>query len=476
MQSEQPAPAVTAMTGRTRTYVALLAAAAFFMEMLDATIIVTALPTMATSFNSTALDLNITILAYTMAVGVFMPVSGWTASRFGTRRVFLLAVAVFTIASALCAASTSLPLFTAARALQGSAGAFMIAVGRLAVLGDARKSEVIGLVAIMTWPALLAPILAPPLGGLIVSIASWRWIFLINLPLGLLAIVFGMRLLPLGERGSHRPFDARGAILLSVASATLIIGVERLAQADDHLVPTLLLFATCVASSFFALRHIGQTSHPLFRLDAMRHRSFAVSIWSGSVYRVVLSAIPFMLPLMFQLCFGMSALEAGGLVMAIFLGNAAMKPFTTRLLMLFGFRTVFVATGLIIAATVYACALFRPGVPYWMIAPILFVSGLARSMQFTAFNTVTFAEVEPTEMADANTFSSVVQQITLSLGIAVSACAIRLSAHLSGTPPESLESFQWAFAMLGLAASLEIVRLARLPRDIGQSLRVASAR
>lgn len=461
------------MTDRQRVQIAFLAAAAFFMENLDATIIVTALPAMSRSFARAPIDLNIAVLAYTLAVGVSLPVGGWLSARFGSRRVFLSALVLFTVASAMCGLSRSLEEFVLSRILQGVGGAMMIPVSRLAVFKGAPKSDFIRLMAILTWPGLLAPVIGPPLGGLISTVTSWRWIFYLNLPLGMLALLAAWLLLPRQVDAEPRPFDWAGALLFGLASASLMVGVERLGMSGAGLATTATCIAVSVGTGWAALRHLNRTSDPLFRLTALRHRSFLTNATSGSVFRIVLNALPFMLPLLLQLNMGLNAFEAGSLLMVIFIGNLGMKPFTTRLLRRFGFRRVLLVNGAAIAAVVLACASFSPSAPLALVVPVLFVSGLCRSMQFTSFNTVAFADIEPDEMNDANTLNSVIVQITASLGVAAGSCLLHLSALLLSAEASALVSFRCAFAALALIAACECIRVARLPRDIGRILGTA---
>src|SRR5690606_29541520 len=311
---------------------ALLVAGAFFMEFLDGTVIATALPDMAKSFGDQAVDLNIGISAYLITLAVLIPASGWIADRFSARKVFALALAIFTLASVFCGLSTTLDQFVAMRVLQGMGGALMVPVGRLAVLRTTPKHQLITAIATLTWPALVAPIIGPPLGGFITSFASWRWIFFINVPLGLIAIALALRIIPDIHETERRPFDMRGFLSTAIAMVSLVYAMESLGaqQPQGGLTAAMLLLGA--GTLFYALRHFRRARWPMIRLDAMQVPTFRVTMYGGSLFRASISAVPFLLPLMFQVGFGMDAFHAGLLVLAVFVGNLTIKPATTPLI------------------------------------------------------------------------------------------------------------------------------------------------
>ncbi|CAI0751218.1 MULTISPECIES: MFS transporter [Serratia] len=451
----------------------LLVAGAMFMENLDGTVIVTAMPQMAASFGVQPVDMNIGITAYILALTVFIPASGWIANRFGARTVFSVAVAIFTLASVLCALSPSLPLFTAARILQGIAGALMVPVGRLIVLRNAAKQDLIKAIATITWPALVAPILGPPVGGFITTYASWHWIFILNVPLGVVALILAGRLIPRETAQQSAPFDIPGFVLTGVACFGLMFGLDLISHPQlSWLVPVLCVGGS-LALGLLAVRHAKRSPHPLVELWAMRIKSYAVTIWGGTLFRIAIGAVPFLLPLMFQLAFGLNAFDAGLLVLAVFAGNLAMKPFTSAVLFRFPFRTILVGNGLLNAATIFACALLTPQTPTWLILALLFVSGLTRSMQFTALNTLAFSEVPQPRMNGANTLFNMAQQLGGGLSIAIGALALRLAEMLfpgrSAAVP--LADFQLAFVAIGVVALLAVVDSFTLNRDAGSEIR-----
>jgi len=456
------------------TAVALLVAGAFFMENLDGTVIVTAVPQMAASFHVHPLDLNIGISAYLLTLAVLIPASGWLADRFGTRPVFAAAIAIFTGASVLCALCTSLTAFTLARVLQGTGGAMMVPVGRLAVLRYTRKHELIGAIATITWPGLAAPILGPPLGGFITTYASWHWIFLLNVPLGLAAFILAFRLIPPDTPEPALPFDAIGFVLTGAACCSLIYGLELVSREQaPRMLAGLLLLGAALAGAAAAV-HARRRPHPLLDFRALAIRSYASTIWGGSLFRMTVNAIPFLLPLLFQLGFGLNAFASGLLVLAVFAGNLAMKPMTTPILRRFPFRTTLLVNGSLNGLIILGCALLGPATPVPVIAALLFASGLTRSMQFTALNTLAFADVPEGWMSGANTLFNMVQQMAMAMGIALGAVALRvgglmLGPSAPGTLP--LAQFRIAFILVGAIALLEVADLVGLARTAGDRVR-----
>jgi EmrB/QacA subfamily drug resistance transporter len=459
--------------------VAFLVAGAIFMENLDGTVIVTALPQMAKSFHVQPLDLNIGVSAYLLTLAALIPVSGWIADRFGIRSVFAAAIVIFTAASILCGLCQSLTSFTLARILQGVGGAMMVPVGRLAVLRTTEKHELISAIATITWPGLAAPILGPPLGGFISTYATWHWIFFLNGPLGIAALLVALRLLPRGREQGARPFDGIGFILTGAACFALIYGLELVSreQASRIFVGAVLLCTAGIwlVATFHARRH----SHPLLDLRALKIRSYAVTIWGGSLFRIAISSIPFLLPLLFQIGFGLNAFTSGLLVLSVFAGNMVMKPCTTPILRRFPFRTTLIVNGCANAIVIFACALLIPSTPVSLIVALLFASGLTRSMQYSALNTLAFAEVPESWMTVANTLFNMTQQLSMAMGIAMGAVALRIAGlwgprTASGTIP--VGHFHTAFLIVGAIALMATLDVVRLDPSAGDSVRQPKAR
>ena len=452
--------------------VALLVAAAFFMENLDGTIVVTATQRMAHSFGVAPVALNVTITAYLLTLGVLIPVSGWVADRFGGRAIFAAAIVVFTVASALCATSTNLPELTAMRVLQGIGGAMMVPVGRLVVLQATAKSDLITAIAYLTWPALAAPIVAPAVGGALTVYLSWRWIFLVNLPLGAAALVVAVRIVPDVRTRQRRALDWRGFLLSGLGVALVVGALETVTDgsASWGWIVAGLVVGTGVL--VVAVGHLRRAPHPLVDLGVFGVPTFRVTLIGGSCFRMAIGAAPFLLPLLFQEVFGWNAFQAGLMVLPVFVGNMAVKPATTALLRRFGFRRVLIASDVLAAVTLAGCALFTTRTPMVLMVIDLLASGVFRSVGFTAYNTIVFADVAPPEMNNANTLASAVQQVTMGLGVAVGALALHAGAPVAallgagggGAP------FVVAFLLIALLPLAAVVESASLQRHAGAAL------
>lgn len=452
---------------------ALLVAGAFFMEFLDGTVIATALPDMAKSFGVQAVDLNIGISAYLITLAVLIPASGWIADRFGARKVFALALAIFTLASVLCGLATSLEQFVAMRVLQGMGGALMVPVGRLAVLRTTPKHQLITAIATLTWPALVAPIIGPPLGGFITSYADWRWIFFINVPLGLIAIALALRIIPDIREETRRPFDAPGFIATAIAMVSLVYAMESMGAQEIDPLAIVALLATGVVTLVWALRHFTRARWPMIRLDAMQVPTFRVTMYGGSLFRASISAVPFLLPLLFQVGFGMDAFHSGLLVLAVFVGNLTIKPATTPLIRGLGFKKLLLINGTLNVLALLACAFLTPDTPVWLIMLILYLGGVFRSIQFTAISTLAFADVPSPQMSYANTLFSTATQLAVGLGITLGAIGIRIGELLSGALGMSALpgiSFRLAFVVIALICLAGMFDTLRLTREAGSAV------
>ncbi|GAA2111405.1 MFS transporter [Microlunatus panaciterrae] len=437
---------------------ALLVAITFFMEILDGTIIATAAPAMAVHLQVAPVDINIAMTAYLITIAVGIPVSGWLTDKLGGRRIFMVAVALFTVASVLCALSTSLPMLCVMRVLQGLGGAMMVPVGRLVVLRATAKRDLLDAIAYLTWPALIAPVVAPAVGGWLVTYASWHWIFLINIPLGLAALVAAWRLVPALRTEQVPALDWLGFVLCGTALAALLLGIEGLG--GHGWLPAIGLIMLAVALGFGTVLRMRGAAYPLLDFAALRVRTFRVSNGSGMVYRLVINAAPFVLPLMFQVGFGWSAVDAGFMVLMLFAGNVLIKPATSPLIRRFGFRTVIVGSALGGAVMFALCALLQPGTPAVLIAAVLFLSGVFRSIGFSGYNSLQFADISDAQMAGANTLSSTVGQVAAALGVAFGALSLRLGDGLLSSVAPNLgpvASYQFAFAAMAVAMVYPVV-------------------
>ncbi|WP_201519501.1 MFS transporter [Klebsiella pneumoniae] len=465
--------AISSRDERAFSAPALLVAGAFFMEFLDGTVIATALPDMARDFGVTAVELNIGISAYLITLAVLIPASGWIADRFGARAIFTLALAIFTLASVFCGLSTEVHIFVAMRILQGVGGALMVPVGRLAVLRTTPKHQLIKAIATLTWPALVAPIIGPPLGGFITRYASWHWIFFINVPLGLAAIILSLRIIPDIRETERRSFDLSGFITTSVAMVSLVTAMERLGDRQPQIWPTLALAALGFGCLLYSIRHFRRAAAPMVRLDALQVPTFRVTMYGGSLFRASISAVPFLLPLLFQVGFGMDPFHSGLLVLAVFVGNLTIKPATTPLIRWLGFRRLLLINGALNVCSLLACALLTPQTPVWAIMLILYLGGVFRSIQFTGVSTLAFADVPAAQMSDANTLFSTVSQLAVGLGITLGAIGIRLGeqvgdwlhlTELSGI------SFRLSFVFIALICLVGMIDSLHLAKTAGSSV------
>ncbi|MFJ5981129.1 MFS transporter [Enterobacter cancerogenus] len=464
---------ITGKANRGLSPAALLVAGAFFMEFLDGTVIATALPDMAKSFGVQAVDLNIGISAYLITLAVLIPASGWIADRFGARKVFALALAIFTLASVFCGLSTTVDAFVAMRVLQGMGGALMVPVGRLAVLRTTPKHQLIAAIATLTWPALVAPIIGPPLGGFITHFADWRWIFFINVPLGIAAILLALRIIPNLRDESRRPFDTPGFIATTVAMVSQVYAMEQMGGEHVRMGLTVCLFIVGGVALGVALRHFRRAAWPMIRLDAMQVATFRVTMYGGSLFRASISAVPFLLPLMFQVGFGMDAFHAGLLVLAVFVGNLTIKPATTPLIRGLGFKRLLLINGALNVLALLACAFITPTTPVWLIMLILYLGGVFRSIQFTAVSTLAFADVPSAQMSYANTLFSTATQLAVGLGITLGAIGIRLGEKIGdafGLAAVPGISFRLAFVVIAVICLAGMFDTLRLAKDAGSAV------
>jgi EmrB/QacA subfamily drug resistance transporter len=455
---------------RSPLYVTTLIAGAFFMENLDGTIIATALPQMARSFHVSAVSLNIGMTAYLLTLAVFIPISGWVADRFGARSVFAAAIATFTIASLLCGAAHTLTEFTLMRILQGIGGAMMVPVGRLIVLRTTPKDKLTLALAYITWPGLTALVVGPPLGGFITTYASWHWIFFLNLPLGIIALILTLLWVENVRSGEKHAFDWRTFFLAGFASAGAVYGMEKLgSEGVPWQLPGVVL-ALSVLSGVAAI--IAAQSHPatsLIDLESMKLKTYSLSVYGASAFRLAVSVLPFLLPLMFQIAFGLNAFQSGLYLLALFAGDLSMKAFVIQALRRFGFRRLLIVNGTVTAISMALCALLSPATATVIVVAILFFHGAFRSMQFTCMTTLAYTEIPPSRMSRANGFLSAVMQLSMGMGVAVGAITLRLVAHARGhsaaTP--QLRDFHLAILFMAFIALGPVFDSLGLPADAG---------
>ncbi|WP_077035718.1 MFS transporter [Pelomonas sp. KK5] len=452
--------------------IAWIVGAAFFMETLDSMIIATALPAMARSFGTTPLQMSQGITAYLVAMAAFAPAAGWSAERFGARRMFVGAIAAFTGASVLCGLAPSPATFFAARALQGAAAALMSPVGRFVVLRETPKQRLIEAIGTITWPGLIGPVVGPVLGGLIVEHASWRWAFFLNLPLGMIGAWLVMRFFPLRKPGHPQALDLRGFLLNATALGAIVQGLSLLGerQGEGIAVP-LSVLAFGLAAGALALRHAARAQAPMLDLRVLRVRSFRMAnATAGFLSRVAIHASPFLLPLMLQVGMGMSPLDAGTAMLVYMAGNLLMKAVTTPVLRRYGFRTVLTVNGAICALTLVACGTLVPDTPTTLLYGCLLAAGLSRSLNFTAIATLAFADVPDEQRANATGLSTMLQQLAISMGVAFAALALGLSQSMRDAGSLQMADFRHAWFAAGALMALAALVARRLDHDAGAAI------
>ncbi|MEI2415259.1 DHA2 family efflux MFS transporter permease subunit [Orrella sp. JC864] len=443
---------------------------ALFMQMLDATVVATALPAMAAALGSTPVRLNVAITSYLLAVAVFVPVSGWAADRYGARRVFLWAIALFTLASVACAFSQSVPQLIAARVAQGMAGAMMVPVGRVILLRTVPKHELLRAMAFLSIPALLGPVIGPPLGGFLVTYASWHWIFLINIPIGVLGIFLVLRHVQEIRDASRPRLDLYGFVLSAVSLAALVTAFEALGHGSLPGPAVLALLAAGLLCGALYVRHARRAEQPIIDLSLMRLPSFSISTLGGNLCRFAVGGTPFLLVMLLQVGFGMTPFAAGLVTFAGAAGALMMKFAAPPLLRALGYRRVLLGNALLTGAFIMACALFTPDTPAWLMIAVLLAGGFFRSLQFTAVNTLAYADVAPERMSAASTFSAMAQQLGISLGVGVAAVTLNLSMAWRGATQLQVRDVLAGFIVIGLACMLSALSFRRLPADAGASL------
>jgi EmrB/QacA subfamily drug resistance transporter len=451
--------------------VALIIAVALFMENMDSTVIATSLPAIATDIGTNPLALKLAVTSYLLSLAVFIPASGWTADRFGARTVFRAAIAVFVIGSIGCALSGSLMDFVIARIVQGVGGAMMTPVGRLVMVRTIPKRELVGAMAWVTTPALIGPVLGPPIGGFITTYASWHWIFLINVPIGLLGIVFATKYIEDIRAEERERFDAPGLVLAGLGIAGLSFG---LSIAGLNFLPWWTVALLIVGGAIFTAAyvwHARRTPNPALDLTLFRLPTFYASVVGGFLFRLGMGALPFLLPLMLQVGFGMTPFQSGLITFATALGAISMKVVATAILRQFGFRTVLVVNGIIAVAFLAACAGFTAFTPVAVMMIILLVGGFFRSLQFTSINTIAYAEVERHRVSKATALTSVGQQLSLSAGVALGALAVEITTIVRGRPGVvEAADFPPGFIVVALASLLSVLIFLRLAPDAGAEL------
>ncbi len=443
---------------------------ALLMQTLNATVLTNALPTMARALHEDPLRLNLAITMYLLASAVFLPISGWAADRFGAKRIFLLAMILYALASAACGLAQNLIGLVVARIFQGMAGAMMGPVGRLVLLRTTPKTELVGAMSVLTMPALLGPVIGPVLGGAIVTFADWRWIFYINLPIALVGVLMVIRYVPNVAEQDVSPIDWPGILLTGIGLAALIFGFENLGR---NTIPPLAVFALfavglgCLASYG---RYARNNPHAILDLGLFRVQTFTASVVGGGFMRLAMGATPFLLAMLLQIGFGMNPFHAGLLTFMSAAGALVMKTTAPPILRRFGFRTVLCVNAVITGITFMAYGIFKPTTPHIVIMAILLVGGFFRSLQFTSLNGLAYADIGMDRMSRASTMSSMAQQLVQSIGIGLAAMLLHTFMVMQGQTHMTPASITPAFIVIGAITFLSLAFYIRLPKTAGDDM------
>ncbi len=450
--------------------VPLIVAVALFMENMDSTVIATSLPAIAADIGTSPLALKLAVTSYLLSLAVFIPASGWTADRFGARTVFRAAIAVFVLGSIGCALSGSLADFVVARIVQGMGGAMMTPVGRLVLVRSIDKRALVGAMVWVTVPAMIGPVVGPPVGGFITTYVSWHWIFLINVPIGLVGIILVTRHIENIRAEAPDPFDVPGMVMAGSGMAGLAFGFSVLGL--DFLpwpiVAGLIGGGALAALAYVA--HARRTPTPVLDLSLLSIPTFRASVLGGFLFRIGVGALPFLLPLLLQIGFGLTPFQSGLITFSSALGAMTMKAGVTTILKRFGFRTVLVANALLSSALLAACAAFTPDTPIPMIMAILLVGGFLRSLEFTSITTIAYADISPRLVSRATSLTAAAQQVSLSMGVALGALAVETMVRLKQQPVISAADFQPAFLVVAAISACSAFVFWRLPADAGAEL------
>lgn len=424
-----------------------IAAMAFFMQALDATILNTALPAIAQSLNRSPLAMQSAIISYTLTVAMLIPVSGWLADRFGTRRIFMLAVSLFTLGSLACALSNSLGMLVVFRIVQGIGGAMMMPVARLALLRAYPRSELLPVLNFVTMPGLVGPILGPVLGGVLVTWASWHWIFLINIPIGIAGLFYARKYMP-DFTTPRRRFDMSGFLLFGVSLVLFSIGIELFGEKLVASWLALTIIFSSIVLFYAYIRHARHHPSPLIALPIFKTRTFSVGIAGNIASRLGTGCVPFLMPLMLQVGFGYTALIAGCMIAPTAIGSILAKSTVTQILRWFGYRKTLFGVTVIIGVMIAQFALQSPSMEVWLLILPLFILGMAMSTQFTAMNTITLADLTDENASSGNSVLAVTQQLSISLGVAVSAAVLRFYEGFESA--NTIEQFHYTFITMGI--------------------------
>jgi EmrB/QacA subfamily drug resistance transporter len=455
---------------RPALLVPLIVACALFMEHVDATVIATSLPVIARDLGVAPIVLKLGLTSYLVSLAVFIPVSGWLTDRIGGRVVFCSAIAIFMVSSMLCGVARSFAFFVAARFLQGVGGAMMVPVGRIVIVRTVSRDELVTALNYLTVPALLGPLCGPPLGGFITTYWHWRWIFFINVPISILGIFLALHFMENVRESEVPPLDTSGFVLSAIGLSVLMFGLSAI---TEDVVPRMLAAACIVFGgmvTYVYFRMARRKQRPLLEFDLFKVPTFWVGVGGGSLFRIGIGAMALLLPLMLQLGFGLTPLQSGMLTCASAVGALFIKSLIKLLLRLYGFRRLLLVNSVFASATVAAIGLFTAHTAHWLIFTVLVITGCFRSLQFTALNAITYAEIPDHRVSAATSMFATVQQLSLGVGVTVGAFALQASNFIQGHPKIVAADFWPAFLVLGLIAMSSAYSASKLSPDAGEDM------
>jgi EmrB/QacA subfamily drug resistance transporter len=459
-----------------RMLIPLIVACGLFMENLDSTVLSTSLPAIAADLHEDPIALKIALTSYLLSLAVFIPISGWVADKYGARRVFMGAIAVFTAGSMLCSLANNLPEFVAYRIVQGLGGAMMVPVGRLVILRSVEKSELISALAWLTIPALIGPVIGPPLGGFITTYFHWRWIFYINLPIGILGLFLTWKFITNVVEEHTWPLDKTGFVLSGLGLAAFVFGLALLGENAGALLTGLLLSAAGLAICAVYVWHAHRVPNPVIDLRLLRIPTFRAGVVGATFFRIGVGAMPFLLPLMLQLSFGLSPFQSGLITFAAAAGAIVMKATAAPIIRRFGFRNVLIVNSIVSAAFLGATGFFTAGTTHIVIIGVLLLGGFFRSLEFTAINALAYADIEPADISHATSFASVAQQVSLSIGVALGGLILQAARGAHGESQITQADFSIAFWIVSAISAMSVISFLRLPIGAGDELAGVSHR
>ncbi|WP_294912438.1 MFS transporter [uncultured Gilliamella sp.] len=441
-----------------------IAAFAFFMQSLDTSILNTALPTMAKDLNESPLNMQSAVICYALTLALFIPVSGFLSDKFGTRNIFVLAVSLFTIGSLLCALSNSLIFLDISRVIQGIGGSMMVPVSRLVLIKAFKRNEFLAALNTATIPGLIGPVLGPVLGGYLVDMVSWHWVFLINLPIGILGVFISLKYMP-NIKGKHMPFDFFGFLFIVITFISATLSVESLNQGQQYYLPITLAIISLIFL-FIYRTYAQKKSGPLFPLSLFNIRTFKIGIIGNLVCRLGISGVPFLIPLFLQVGFGYSAIFAGMMLVPMAIASICTRFFITRILARLGYRFVLVANTILAGILILLMSLINLATPLVILSILLFCIGGINSMQFTSMNSITLANLQGESTSSGNSLMAVNQQLAISFGTGFGAVLVRLFSNSTTT----IHAFQLTFVILGIVTMLSSMIFAQLNTQDGKNL------